>query len=118
MGKKKVVYILGPIDRPDDADTYHATDDMLTALGYSTLGLALIPEGLGLAAETRIADAMIDSSDAVVLLPNWEACSDLVWLRHLAYCFGKPLVELRNGNPPEVAQAWLKHDLEEVLRHE
>jgi hypothetical protein len=116
MGEqKKVVYILGPLDRPEDADAYHAADDMLTALGYNTLGLALIPEGLGRAAETRIADAMIASADAVVVLPKWDAHHDLVWLRHLAYCFDKPLVELRRGNPSEVMLAWLKHDLAQVL---
>lgn len=122
--KKKVVYILGPVDRPHDADIYHTADDMLTALGYSTLGPALIPEGLERAAESRILTAMIDAADAVVLLPNWRWNEDLAWLRHLAYCFDKPLVDYKIGrqsiadpgvNPPEIIKAWLKYDLEQVL---
>lgn len=132
MSKKKVVYILGPIDRPADADTYHAADDMLTALGYSTLGPALIPEGLDEAAELRILTAMIDAADAVVELPGWGHDAGLTWLHHLARCFDKPVVafspwlvptnhiKAELGQVPEpvraaLSETWLKYDLEQAL---
>lgn len=124
MNKKKVVYILGPIDRPDDAATYHAVDDMLTALGYSTLGPVLIPEGLDRAKANRIAVAMIDAADAVVLLPGVDGSEDAEAALYLAYCFDKPLTMVKdrgshiygNGkNPTEIVKAWLKYDLEQVL---
>lgn len=133
MSKKKVVYILGPVDRPDDAATYHAVDDMLTALGYSTLGPVLIPEGLDEAAELRILTAMIDAADAVVELPGWGHDAGLTWLHHLAYCFDKPVVAFKPwlvptslikaelGQIPEPVRAalsktWLEYDLGEVLK--
>lgn len=113
--KKKVVYILGPFDRPTGLDDYAAVDDMLTQLGYETISPVLIPEGMEKAKANRIAVAMIDAADAVVVLPNWQESSDAIAEHHLAYCFGKPQVDARLGYPSEVAEACLAHDLGRAL---
>lgn len=122
--KKKVVYILGDFTSHSGLDDYAATEEMLTELGYETVSRVLLPEGMDRAKETRIAVAMIDAADAVVMLPGWRKSADAVTEHYLAYCFDKPLVETehdnrsvnRNGiNPPEIVKAWLKHDLEQVL---
>lgn len=122
--KKKVVYILGDFTSHSDLDDYAATEEMLTELGYETVSRVLLPEGMDRVKETRIAVAMIDAADAVVMLPDWWKSADAVTERHLAYCFDKPMVAVKarnhnryegGMNPPEIVKAWLKHDLEQVL---
>lgn len=121
--KKKVVYILGYFNEKG-LEHYAAAEEMLTELGYETISRVLVPEGLDRAKAHRIAVAMIDAADAVVLLPNSEESDDAVAERYLAYCFDKPMVQFKLGrrdvcnpgvNPPDIVKAWLKHDLEQVL---
>ena len=121
--KKKVVYILGPLDGRG-MEHYALVDDMLADLGYETISPVLIPESLDKGKAHFIAAAMINSADAVVVLPDWEKSKDAVAEHHLAYCFGTPMVEMEYTsrsyqgpavNPPDIIKAWLKHDLEQVL---
>lgn len=124
--KKKVLYILGPFEYQRGMDDYAAIDDMLTDLGYATISPVLIPEDLDKGKAHFIAAAMINSADAVVALPDWQTSKDAVVEHHLAYGFGKPMVEIRDKscefgdgvNPPEVVKAWLMHDLEAALGEE
>lgn len=122
--KKKVVYILGPFEYKRGLDDYEAVEDMLTDMGYETISPVLIPEGLDKAKHNRIAVAMIDSADAVVVLPDWRTSQTAVAEHHLALCFDKPLVEVKEKdhdpygdgmNPPEIMSAWLRHDLGRAL---
>lgn len=113
--KKKVVYILGPFDRPTGLDDYAAVDDILIGLGYETISPVLVPEGLEKVKAHRIAVDMIDAADAVVVLPNWQESKDAVAEHYLAYCFDKPMVDARLCYPPEVAKACLACDLGRIL---
>lgn len=121
--KKKVVYILGPFDSKSGLDDYAAAEEMLTEMGYETTSRVFVPEGLDKAEANRIAVAMIDAADAVVALPGWNNDDEAVVDRHLAYCFDKPLADLKDNRdnpmseryPPDIVKAWLKHDLEQVL---
>lgn len=124
MGEqRKVVYILGRFDSKIGLDDYAAVDEMLTGLGYETISPVLIPKGLDKGKAHFIAAAMINSADAVVALPDWRISKDAVAEHHLALCFGKPMVEVKDGsgeldhivNPPDIIKAWLKHDLERAL---
>lgn len=115
MEKKKVVYILGPFDRKSGLEHYAAVEEMLTQLGYETISPVLIPEGMDPAKSAYIADSMIFASDAVVVLPDWQASKYAVAEHHMAICFGKPMVEARLGYPPEIAEACLAHDLGQAL---
>ena len=120
---KKVVYILGCFNEKG-LEHYAAVEEMLTELGYETISRVLIPEGMDRVKENRIAIAMMDAADAVVLLPNLEDSDDAVAERYLAYSFDKPMVLVKLGhrnvydpgvNPPDIVKAWLKHDLEKAL---
>lgn len=70
--KAKVVYIAGPIT---GVDGYHyefgAAEARLLAEGYIPLNPAQLPEGMTRAQYMRICLAMLDSADAVLLLPGW-----------------------------------------------
>jgi nucleoside 2-deoxyribosyltransferase len=124
MDRKKVVYIAGPITGVKNYwEAFERAEDDLLGLGYIPLSPAHLPEGMTNEQYTRIDFAMIDSADAVLFLENFED-SPGARLEH-EYCkyTGKPVVLLHafavRGHEPlprEVMQAWLKHDLEEVMQ--
>ena len=71
MEEKKVAYIAGPITGVDKYwETFEAADDELRAAGYITLNPAQLPPALDPDARLRIEIAMIDSADAVCVLPG------------------------------------------------
>lgn len=123
MGEKKVVYIAGPIKGVENYwEPFERAEDELIGLGYIPLSPAHLPEGMNHAQYMRICFAMIDSADAVVLLPGWGS-SYGARLEH-DYCkyTGKPAVMLRDRDPidlgvlpQETTYTWLRLDLEEVL---
>ena len=122
---KPLVYLCGSFNGPEYYKAFEDMEDELTSLGRNPMSPARLPNGLTTAQRHRITAAMIDSADAVVMIPGWQADEAAVWEHHLAYCFDRPIVELREGDPfggekyPEsIVHAWLRHDLKEVLRHE
>jgi nucleoside 2-deoxyribosyltransferase len=124
MAQKKAVYIAGPMTGVDRYwETFERIEDDLIALGYAPLSPAKNPAGLTKAQYMRIDFGMIDSADAVVFLPNWSKSEGA----HLEYEYcryiDKPRVTLKDHDglagtdfPHEIVFAWLKHDLEEVLK--
>lgn len=124
MGKKKVVYISGPITGVEKYwEAFEQAEEDLIGLGYIPLSPAHLPKGMSNAQYMRIDFAMIDSADAVLFLPKWQESGGA--RLEVEYCnyTCKPVVNYRTRegfscekNPREVTQAWLKHDLEEVLK--
>lgn len=126
MGRKKVVYIAGPITGVENYwESFDEAEEQVTGLGCIVLTPSRLPEGMENTQYMRICFAMIDSADAVLFLPGWGR-SEGATIEH-AYCeyIGKPTCYYKNGArnllghntyPDEVALAWLKHDLEEALK--
>lgn len=129
--KKKVVYIAGPITGVEEYwKPFEKAEDDLTALGYIPLSPARLPQGMTNEKYMRICFALIDSADAVLVLDGpYSEGVQVEW----GYCryIGKPIVTLRKyaderprmlgdesgrRNPDDVIYAWLKHDLQEVLK--
>lgn len=123
MERKKVVYISGPITGVKNYwEAFEQAAEDLEGLGYIALNPARLPEGMANEQYMRICFAMIDSADAVLFLEGWRNSSGANL--EAAYCeytkkpaaFYRCSGDLMNGRyPREVTQAWLKHDLEEVL---
>ena len=91
MSRKKVVYIAGPITGVEKYwEPFEAAADELQAAGFIPLTPTWQPQGLTNAQYMRTCIAMIDSSDAVLFLPDWDdsRVARLEWL----YCeyIGKP----------------------------
>lgn len=119
MKQNKVIYFVGyTVGTQFYSAEIEAAKEVLTELGYTIMSSSPLPEGLADHQRRRIIFAMIDAADAVVLAPNsddWGITSAEV---HYARCTGKPEVEVRRVHeysPPDIVQAWLKHDLEEVF---
>ena len=127
--KKKVVYIAGPITGVKEYwKPFEKAEDDLTALGYIPLSPARLPQGMTNEQYMRICFAMIDSADAVLVLDHSEYSEgvQVEW----GYCryIGKPIVTPRKSvcdcadpikkgrQPADIVFAWLKHDLQEVLK--
>lgn len=69
--EKKVVYIAGPITGVENyREAFEKAEAELTARGCIPLSPAHLPEGMTKAQYMRICFAMIDSADAVLLLPG------------------------------------------------
>lgn len=119
--KKKVVYISGPITGVDKYwEPFEQAEDDLTALGYIPLSPAHLPKGMTNDQYMQICTAMINTADAVLMLPLWKnSHGAAVEYRYAAY-IEKPVVFHRDApwldNPVEVRIGWLKHDLEEVFK--
>ena len=91
MSRKKVVYIAGAITGVEKyREPFEAAADELQAAGFIPLTPTWQPQGLTNAQYMRTCLAMIDSSDAVLFLPDWDDSrgARLEWL----YCdyIGKP----------------------------
>lgn len=128
--KKKVVYIAGPITGVEEYwKPFEKAEDDLTALGYIPLSPARLPQGMTNEQYMRICFALIDSADAVLVLGgDYSEGVQVEW----GYCryIGKPIVTLRKSvrdcadplmhgggpQPDDIVFAWLKHDLQEVLK--
>lgn len=89
--KKRVIYILGAMEHtPEYWKRFEQAEDDLTALGYIPLSPARLPEDLSNEQKYKTHMAMLDSADAVLILPGYfyDKCAGL----EKAYCdfIGKP----------------------------
>lgn len=93
MGKIKL-YIAGPITgHPDYREKFCEVADRLSGWGYVVLNPAELPEGMAPADYMRVCLAMVDTADAVVLLPDWgDSAGALVEVAYARYV-GKPVVD-------------------------
>ena len=72
--RKTVIYISGPITGVRHYwEAFEAAEDELSAAGFTPLSPARLPGGMSTSQYMRICFAMIDSADAVLMLPGWEA---------------------------------------------
>lgn len=86
MGHKKVVYILGPIDGvPRYWEAFEKAEDELTARGYIALSPSRLPEGMTPAQTARIRLAMLESADAVLVLPGFCRKDAALEYKYLLY---------------------------------
>lgn len=93
MGKK-VVYIAGPITGVEKYwEPFEQAEDAVEAAGFIPLTPTRLPQGLTNEQYMRIDMAMIDTADAVLLLPGWLGSSGT--LVEYSYCSytGKPVAE-------------------------
>jgi nucleoside 2-deoxyribosyltransferase len=123
MGNPKVVYISGPITGVKNYwEAFEQAEEDLQGLGYIALNPARLPEGMTNSQYMRTCFAMIDSADAVITLEGWIRSAGASLEVNYCQYVKKPLVAYKchdtfgcGTNPRSVTQAWLKHDLEEVL---
>lgn len=67
-----IKYISGPIESdPEYRKKFGETAKILKAQGHTVLNPAELPEGMSKADYMRINFAMIDTADAIVMLPGW-----------------------------------------------
>lgn len=126
MERKKVVFISGPIEGVAKYwEAFEQAEEDLDSLGYIPLSPSRLPGGLTNEQYMKICTAMIDSADAVLLLPNWDKSKGSLLERHYCEYTGKPYIKYekistrdplsRIESPRLVTLAWLENDLKEVL---
>lgn len=121
---KKVIYIAGPITGVENYwEAFERAEEHLEGLGYIALSPARLPYGMTNDQYTRICSAMIDSADAVLLLPGWRNSKGARLERLRCEYIGKPIIVYQERdpisgkkNPLTVTHAWLVNDLEEVFK--
>lgn len=126
MERKKVIYISGPITGvAKHWEAFEQAEEDLDSLGYIPLSPSRLPGGMTNEQYMKICTAMIDSADAVLLLPRWEDSKGATLEARYCEYIGKPLVTyektrhdaiVKTELPRCVTQAWLKNDLEEVFK--
>lgn len=124
MENKKTVYIAGPITGVKNYwEAFETAEEMVESLGYIALTPSRLPKGMTNAQYMHICLSMIDSADAVLFLPGWDRSPgarlerDYCVYTNKPHTFMKEYGPMLGGHCPTcTTRAWLKHDLEEVLK--
>lgn len=73
MDEKKVIYIVGRIKGVEKYwEAYEKAEDELTAAGFIPLSPSRLPYNLSDAKMHQLQQAMMQTADAVLLLPGWD----------------------------------------------
>lgn len=89
------IYIAGKITGDENYRAkFAAAEKVIASYGDIPLNPAALPEGLSSADYMRICMAMMDSADAVVLLPDWEQSHGATIERALCAYTGKRVLKL------------------------
>lgn len=92
--KKPVVYIAGPITGVERYwEPFEKAEEELEAAGFIALTPTRLPLGLTVEQYMRIDMAMIDSADAVLLLPGWTGSPGALVEYNYCNYIGKPVGE-------------------------
>lgn len=87
------VYIAGKITGNDNCcEEFSIAERKLRALGHIPLNPALLPVGMEKADYMRICTAMLDSADAIALLPSWTHSNGAAIELGLARYTGKDII--------------------------
>jgi len=86
MSKKgNVVYLSGPITgAPNYKEKFLAAEQRLQARGYVVLNPARLPEGLDYEEYMALAFAMLDVSDVLLAMVDWESSKGAIREQHYA----------------------------------
>ena len=89
----EVIYIAGPITGIRNyRDRFRRAEMDLEEDKFTPLNPAMLPEGMRPEQYMRICLAMVDSADALILLPGWQNSRDaVIEAKYARYC-GKPIV--------------------------
>lgn len=123
MEAEKTIYIAGPITGVQNYwEAFEKAEELVNSLGYTALTPSRLPKGMNNAQYMRVCFAMIDSADAVLFLPGWDESEGARLEQMYCHYTDKPHMPLPDRDhwgapyPEAVTLAWLKHNLEEVLK--
>ena len=89
------VYIAGKITGNENYRAeFSDAEKKLRALGHIALNPAVLPEGMKQEDYMRICLAMLDSADAIALLPSWTSSGGAMIELNLAQYIGKQIMFL------------------------
>lgn len=100
------IFLVGKItDNEDYRAEFAAAEAAIRERGDIPLNPAILPDGLSQDDYARIAWAMLDSSDAVALLPGWTRSHGAIVERALCTYIGKDVFtlgkEVPDGSTPQ-----------------
>lgn len=99
-GRKLRIYISGAMTSdPDHPDHFHRTALAIRKEGYDVISPTCLPAGLDWADYMHVDFALIDVSDAVYLMHNWQDSPGAVAEKEYAELTGKRVLHGRHTRP-------------------
>lgn len=93
-GRRLKIFISGPISKRMDTykAEFEAAAETISRIGYIPLNPAILPTGMTQADYMRITLAMLQSADAIMMLPGWDESAGARLEREYATYTGIPCV--------------------------